>query len=91
MSGKSRRRRPKLKNKARRQQAPVQPVRAAATSPGNAAPAAPVANTPAAKIKPVSAGASKAQYPFFTSELKRIGIISGIIIVVLIVLTVILT
>ncbi len=93
MSGKSKHkkgRRPQYRNRVRQQPAASQPVQAAAAAPNTTAPAA-VKSAPATKAAPVSTRATTAQYPYFTSELKRIGIISAIIIVILIVLAIILT
>jgi hypothetical protein len=98
MPGKSKHgkgKRPQNRNRVR------QPAGAAASSAasGNitpaAAPAAAVHTAPprpkatGAKVSAknmVYVGASKEQYPFFTSELKGIGIITAIILVVLVVL-----
>src|SRR4030042_5181410 len=95
MPGKSRHgkgKRPHKKKSKIRQHQPVaaQPAQSAAIAPGAAvttgAKSIPVTRAPAA-----SPAATTTQYPFFVSELKRIGIITGIIIVVLIILVIILT
>jgi hypothetical protein len=90
MPGKSKRgkgRRPQYKNNQNRQVA-AQPAPATAAASGAAAPAA-VKAAPAQKT-PVSTAASITQYPFFGSELKRIAIITGIILVILVILVIVL-
>jgi hypothetical protein len=65
--------------------------------PAPSAPAAaaerPSVVRPAARAKPpaVDVTASAERYPFFVAELKRIGILAGIILVILVVLSVVLS
>jgi len=47
--------------------------------------------TPEPKDRPESAKVKTMQYPFIINELRRIGILAGIILVVLIILTIILS
>ena len=65
----------------------VQAAEAARPPPGPASPK-PVA-APARAAAPVKTTA--AQYPFFTAELKRTGILAGIILIVLVVLSLVLS
>jgi hypothetical protein len=95
MPGKSKRgkgKRPQNRNRARQPMTP-----SSASAGGTPAPAAApavigTASAPARTPKGAAAktlvysGATTEQYPFFTSELKRIAVITGAILVVLIVL-----
>jgi hypothetical protein len=95
MPGKSKHskgKRPQNRNRARQPMAP-----SAANATGTAAPAAvgtaisPPRTLKGAASKAMSktlaySGATTEQYPFFTSELKRIAVITGVLLVVLIVL-----
>lgn len=83
-------RRPQYRNNIRQQQGASQAIQNAVAAPGTPAPAA--AKIPApSKGQSGSTAATAAQYPYFTSELKKIGIISGIIIIILVILAVVLT
>jgi hypothetical protein len=95
MPGKSKRgkgKRPQYRNKARQPIAPSA-ANAAATAASPAPAATSTASAPARALRGAAAktlvysGATVEQYPFFTSELKRIGVITGIIVVVLIILS----
>ena len=84
--GKSRR--PQYRNKPRQPQT----AQAGAATNASTAPAATTSAAPKATTAKTIAytAATTAQYPFFTSELKRIGIITAIILIVLIALAFIL-
>jgi hypothetical protein len=88
MPGKSKHgkgRRPQYKNKIRPQT--VQTTQSVAGAPGTTAPV--VVKTATAPRVPGYTPASAAEYPFFTSELKRIAVITVIILVILVVLALI--
>ncbi len=53
--------------------------------------AAPVVSAPAPRASVVTAKAIGNPYPFIASELRRIGLLAGIIIVILVVLSIVLT
>jgi hypothetical protein len=75
--------------------APRAAVTGTAPAPGARPPAAegterPVAARPVVRAKPAAdVTASAERYPFFVAELKRIGILAGIIIVILVVLSIV--
>jgi hypothetical protein len=79
MPAKSKKRRPQY-NKAKRQH--TAPAAQAAVN----STAAPAAVKAAVSKAPVSTAASAAEYPYFSSELKRIAVVTGAILVILIVL-----
>lgn len=86
MPGKSKKRRPHYK-KPVRQQHTAPAMQSAATTPEAKAAAIvkPAANPKVQGYKP----ATTAEYPFFTSELKRIAVISVIIIAILVILAIV--
>jgi hypothetical protein len=63
---------------------------AAAGMPGIAGQAAPAAAVPAPKAAGTAAKALANPYPFITSELRRIALLGGVIIVILVVLSLVL-
>jgi hypothetical protein len=78
--------RPQNRNRARQPQT-AQTVQSAATAPAAAVPAPVKAVPPRSTAKVVAyTPASTADYPFFSSELKRITITTAVIVVVLVVL-----
>jgi len=91
MPGKSKHgkgRRTQYKNKIRQSQPAVQNASAAASAAGAPAVTAPVmAKTVITPKAAASAPDTAARYPFFMSELKTIGVITAVILVILIVLS----
>ena len=92
MPGKSRHGRGKhysRKSKIMMRQGTAPPVsQASATAPEATRPAAPAAPAPRAAV---AGKATVTTYPFIASELRRIGVLAGIIIVILVVLSIVLT
>jgi len=68
--------------------APASPVATASVSP--AAKPVTAAAAPQPKVTKVQARTAENPYPFITSELKRIGILTGIILVILVILSLVL-
>lgn len=77
------------KSKALRRQAGITPQATGAVA--SPQPAAPVPAKPAPKAAAAPAAVTTPQYPYVIGELKRIGILAGIVIVILIVLSIILS
>jgi hypothetical protein len=103
MPGKSKHSKGKRPQNRARARQPISPSAANTTGAPSGVPAAAGVSTASAPARAPKSAAGKAmaktmvysgataeQYPFFTSELKRIGVITGIILVVLIVLSLIL-
>jgi hypothetical protein len=95
--------RPQNKNRARQPMAPSAANATGSAAPMAATAAAPAAvgtaSAPPRTLKGAAAkvlaknmaynGATTEQYPFFTSELKRIAVITGVLLIVLVVLAVV--
>ena len=89
MTGKSRRKRGKQSpsRKARGQQRPAATTRTPVASPPSEVVSQPkAASRPATEPAPQSTRPQTIQFPYITTELRTIGILAGIILIVLIVL-----
>jgi len=92
--------RPQNRNRARQPIAPSAVDAAGTAAPAAASPAVNISSVPTRSPKSAAAkanaktlvysGATAEQYPFFISELKRIGVLTAVILVVLIVLSLVL-